>query len=50
MSKANYTGGPILADATAGMKKKHFTLGAMIFFLYCACAGGAFGIESMKSS
>lgn len=50
MSKANYTGGPILADAAPGMKKKHFSLGAMIFFLYCACAGGAFGIESMISS
>ena len=50
MSKANYTGGPILADASPGMKKKHFSLGAMIFFLYCACAGGAFGIESMISS
>ena len=50
MSKANYTGGPILADEAPGMKKKHFTLGAMIFFLYCACAGGAFGIESMISA
>ncbi len=50
MSKANYTGGQILADATPGLKKKHFTLPAMIFFLYCACAGGAFGVESMISS
>jgi len=50
MSKTNYTGGQILTDATPGMKKKHFSLAAMVFFLYCACAGGAFGIESMISS
>ena len=50
MSKANYAGGQILADATPGLKKKNFTLPAMIFFLYCACAGGAFGVESMISS
>lgn len=50
MSKVNYTGGQILADATPGMKKKHFALPTMIFFIYCACAGGAFGIESMISS
>lgn len=40
----------MLTDATPGMKKKHFSLAAMIFFLYCACAGGAFGVESMISS
>lgn len=50
MSKVNYTGGQILADATPGMKKKHFALPTMVFFIYCACAGGAFGIESMISS
>lgn len=50
MSKTNYTGGQILTDVTPGMKKKHFSLAAMVFFLYCACAGGAFGIESMISS
>lgn len=50
MSKVNYTGGQILTDATPGMKKKHFTLPTMVFFIYCACAGGAFGIESMISS
>lgn len=50
MSKVNYTGGQILTDATPGMKKKHFALPTMIFFIYCACAGGAFGIESMISS
>lgn len=50
MAKANYTGGQILTDAVPGMKKKHFSLAAMIFFLYCACAGGGFGIESMISS
>lgn len=50
MSKVNYTGGQVLTDATPGMKKQHFSLPAMVFFLYCACAGGAFGIESMISS
>ena len=50
MSKVNYTGGQILTDATPGMKKKHFALSTMVFFIYCACAGGAFGIESMISS
>ena len=50
MAKVNYTGGQILTDATPGMKKKHFTLAAMVFFLYCACAGGAFGIEEMISN
>lgn len=50
MSKVNYTGGQILVDATPGMKKKHFALPTMVFFIYCACAGGAFGIESMISA
>lgn len=50
MSKVNYTGGQILTDATPGMKKKHFALPTMVFFIYCACAGGAFGIESIISS
>lgn len=50
MSKVNYTGGQILTNATPGMKKKHFALPTMVFFIYCACAGGAFGIESMISS
>lgn len=50
MSKVNYTGGQILTDATPGMKKKRFALPTMVFFIYCACAGGAFGIESMISS
>lgn len=50
MSKANYTGGPLMVDTTPGIKKTRFSLGAMVFFLYCACAGGAFGIESMVSS
>lgn len=50
MAKINYKGGPILTDATPGMKKTRFSLLAMVFFLYCACAGGAFGVESMISS
>ncbi|MCO7122952.1 APC family permease [Ihubacter massiliensis] len=50
MSKKGYTGGQVLLDATPGLKKKTFTLAAMTFFIYCACAGGAFGIESMISS
>lgn len=50
MSKKNYTGGQILTDVTPGLKKSRFSLGAMVFFLYCACAGGAFGIEPMISS
>ncbi|MCQ4637312.1 APC family permease [Anaerovorax odorimutans] len=50
MSKTNYTGGQVLVDAHPGLKKKKFTLAAMTFFIYCACAGGAFGIETMISS
>lgn len=50
MGKSSYTGGQILTDVTPGIKKTHFSLGAMIFFLYCGCAGGAFGIESMISA
>lgn len=50
MSKINYTGGQVLINANPDIKKKHFTLPQMIFFLYCACAGGAFGVESMISS
>lgn len=50
MSKTNYAGGQVLADAHPGLKKKKFTLAAMTLFIYCACAGGAFGIETMISS
>lgn len=50
MGKSSYKGGQILADATPGIKKTYFSLGAMVFFLYSGCAGGAFGIESMISS
>ena len=44
MAKQKYTGGMVLTDVTPGLKKKHFTLLGMSFFIYCACAGGAFGI------
>ncbi len=50
MSKRSYTGGQILEDAHPDLKKKKFSLAAMTFFIYCACAGGAFGIETMISS
>jgi amino acid transporter len=50
MAKQKYTGGMVLTDVTPGLKKKHFTLLGMTFFIYCACAGGAFGIEEMISS
>lgn len=50
MAKINYNGRQVLTDATPGMKKTHFSLLAMVFFLYVACAGGAFGVESMISS
>lgn len=50
MSKLNYQGGQILTDNIVGLKKKHFTLAAMVFFIYCSTAGGAFGIEEMVSS
>ena len=47
MAQTNYTGGQILTDGIDGLKKRKFTLMGMTFFIYCACAGGAFGIESM---
>lgn len=47
---AKYTGGQVLTDSIEGLKKKKFTLATMTFFIYCACAGGAFGIESMISA
>ena len=50
MAKSSYTGGQVLTDVTPGLKKKVFSLGAMTFLIYCACAGGAFGIETMISS
>lgn len=50
MAKLNYQGGQILTDQVDGMKKKRFSLAAMIFFIYCSTAGGAFGIEEMVSS
>lgn len=50
MAKVNYTGGQILTDARTDLKKTKFSLFAMTLFIYCACAGGAFGIEEMISS
>lgn len=50
MRKVKYTGGQVLTDSVDGLKKKHFSLLSMTFFIYCTCAGGAFGIESMISS
>lgn len=50
MLKAKYTGGQVLVDQIDGLKKKKFSLWTMTFFIYCACAGGAFGIESMISA
>lgn len=47
MAKKGYIGGPVLTESASGLKKKHFSVFAMVFFIYCACAGGAFGIESM---
>lgn len=50
MAQPKYTGGQVLTDHIPGLKKKRFSLLSMTFFIYCACAGGAFGIESMISS
>lgn len=50
MAKINYGGGQILTDARPDLKKKKFSAMSMTFFIYCACAGGAFGIETMISS
>lgn len=50
MAKKGYTGGQVLTDVTPDLKKTRFSVLAMTFFIYCACAGGGFGIESMISA
>ena len=50
MTRLDYKGGQILTDNITGLKKKRFSLAAIIFFIYCSTAGGAFGIEEMISS
>ena len=50
MSKPKYEGGQITSYIDPGHKKVFFSLAAVTFFIYCATAGGAFGIESIISS
>lgn len=45
--KVKYEGGQVLTDVIPDLKKTRFSLGAVVFFVYCACSGGAFGIESI---
>lgn len=50
MSKVKYEGGQITSYIDPNQKKTHFSVPAATFFIYCASAGGAFGIESIISS
>jgi amino acid transporter len=50
MSKAKYEGGQITSYIDPNQKKTHFSIAAATFFIYCASAGGAFGIESIISA
>ena len=45
--KVKYEGGQVLTDMMPGLKKTKFSLLGVVFFIYCACSGGAFGIESI---
>ena len=47
MSKVKYEGGQITSYIDPNQKKTHFSLAAATFFIYCASAAGAFGIESI---
>ena len=48
--KVKYEGGQVLTDVVPGLKKTRFSLSAVLFFIFCAVSGGAFGIESIISS
>ena len=45
--KVKYEGGQVLTDVMPDLKKTKFSLLGVVFFIYCACSGGAFGIESI---
>lgn len=48
--KVDYQGGQVLTDVMPGLKKTKFSLGGVVFFIFCAVSGGAFGIESIIPS
>lgn len=50
MSKVKYEGGQITSYIDPKQKKVYFSLAAVTFFIYCATAAGAFGIEEIISS
>ncbi|MBP3384899.1 MAG: APC family permease [Firmicutes bacterium] len=45
--KVKYEGGQVLTDVMPDLKKTKFSLLGVVFFIYCACSGGAFGVESI---
>ena len=45
--KVKYEGGQVLTDVVPDLKKTKFSLMGIIFFIFCAVSGGAFGIESI---
>ena len=45
--KVKYEGGQVLTDVMPDLKKTRFSFGAVLFFIFCATSGGAFGIESI---
>lgn len=49
MKKVNYNGGRMIVDAELGLKRKHFSLLAIVAFIFSECAAGAYGIEEMIS-
>lgn len=48
--KVKYEGGQVLTDVMPDLKKTKFSLLGVVFFIYCAVSGGAFGIESIIPS
>ena len=49
MKKVNYNGGRMIVDAELGLKRKHFSLLAIVAFIFSECAADAYGIEEMIS-
>ncbi len=45
--KVKYEGGQVLTDVMPDLKKTKFSMLGVVFFIYCACSGGAFGIEAI---
>lgn len=45
--KVKYEGAQVLTDAMPDLKKTKFSLAGIVFFIFCAVSGGAFGIESI---